>query len=131
MTPEEINREIAEFCGRKPGAYYCSTCRECVPIKEVTSGGYHDECSCRVHLDLPNYFEDLNAMHEAESIIYDAPETLKNDMLRKCYYHNLVAICKRAGWKFAYREFRAAAPQRSEALLRTIGRWKEKELEGV
>jgi hypothetical protein len=68
MTDNEKRIAIGKFCGRKPGVYYCSQCKECVPIEEVTSGGYHRKpdggCGGTVHRDLPDYLNDLNAQRE-------------------------------------------------------------------
>jgi hypothetical protein len=57
----------------------------------------------------PDYLNDLNAMHEAETVLN--PEQLSE------YYIQLASAM--------FRPFRASAAQRAEALLRTLGKWKE------
>lgn len=39
----------------------------------------------------------------------------------KLYWSNLRVVCLAAGWGFAYREYRATAPQRCEAFLKSVG----------
>jgi hypothetical protein len=62
-----------------------------------------------------NYLHDLNAMHEAE-ILLDGP--LTDDSRWLDYVRLLHRACCGKGE-------RATAAQRAEALLRTIGKWKE------
>lgn len=124
MKTEEQRIAIAEACGRKPGAYYCGHCRECVPIETVTSGGYHNKCGGPVHLDLPNYLNDLNAMHEAVKTLpceqYEDDECGFTWNLARVIYGNN----KQDGFDFRDMQ-EATASQRAEAFLRTIGKWIE------
>jgi hypothetical protein len=75
--------------------------------------------------ELPNYPNDLNAMHEAVSVFdYDQADEFDD---------HLCEICKRANdladnptpWRFAVTN--ATAEQRSEAFLRVFGKWEETE----
>jgi hypothetical protein len=100
MTPEAQRIAIAEACGWKTG--------------------YRDPEAWH---PLPDYLNDLNAMHEAVSIFdYDQADGFED---------HLCDICKRlndekenpAPWRFAV--VNATASQRAEAFLRTIGKWKE------
>ena len=59
---------------------------------------------------LPDYPNDLNAMHEAE-------KTLTQE-LRVLYCNNLAKVCGTEKDKLF-----ATAPQRAEAFCRTIGKW--------
>ena len=73
---------------------------------------------------LPDYLNDLNAMHEAEMILY------KNSKLPKKYTQQLkFAICREAGCKKAHMDFdmciTATAKQRAEAFLRTLKLWEK------
>lgn len=72
---------------------------------------------------LPDYLNDLNAMHEAVSIFdYDQADEFED---------HLCDICKRsndkkdnpAPWRFAV--INATAAQRAEAFLRTLNLWEE------
>jgi len=101
MTPEEQRVAIAEACGWK------TEYRDAV--SSVTA--------------LPDYLNDLNAMHDAVSIFdYDQADEFED---------HLCDICKRlndekenpAPWRFAV--VNATASQRAEAFLRTIGKWED------
>jgi len=103
MTPEQQRIAIAEACGWAPDPF-----------------GYHVKDPAgitgpRFRLDeLPDYLNDLNAMHEAEKGL-DA--TRQNE-----YSYQLEAACcpREYGWH-------ATAAQRAEAFLRTIDKWEETE----
>jgi len=62
---------------------------------------------------LPNYLIDLNAMHEAENVLFES-----NTWNASEYEHRLSKITTSWCWY-------ATAAQRAEAFLRTIGKWKE------
>ena len=94
MTDDEINASVAEACGwtkvnikhrsgKSPGATYVGT------------------------QFIPNYCNDLNAMHEVEKTL-----TAKGfeDYLMELFY-------------FIHEPILATARQRAEAFLRTIGKW--------
>ena len=71
----------------------------------------------------PDYLNDLNAMHEAETLVI-----YSNDKLPKKYTQQIkAAICRDAGVKKAKMDFdmciTATAAQRVKAFLRTIGKW--------
>ena len=71
---------------------------------------------------LPDYLNDLNAMHEAEKVLYQDPN------LPKKYTQQIkAAICREAGVKKAKMDFdvciTATAAQRAEAFLKTIDKW--------
>jgi len=69
-----------------------------------------------MHLVPPgNFCGDLNLIHAAEAVIYDAPCTVENDRKRKLHRRSLEAVCGR------YATFyRSTARQRAEALVRVI-----------
>jgi len=87
--------------------------------------------------DLPDYLNDLNAVHELENTL------LTNDDHREAYAHMLSQIipqnfnCGPAGFDtidgtdiMVHTEFdllHSTAAQRCEALLRTLGKWTEDE----
>lgn len=58
---------------------------------------------------LPDYLNDLNAMHEAEKVL--------DEKQRWDYQHNLSAL--------SFPMVMATASQRAEAFLRTIGKWED------
>ena len=121
MSEEEINVAIAECLGWTG------------PFEKCWLYGYGREgedvwAFCGTDADgerdkLPNYCGDLNAMHEAMSILdYEQADEFDD---------HLCDICKRANdiadnptpWRFAVTN--AAAIQRAEAYLRTLGKWIE------
>jgi hypothetical protein len=89
MTKEEQRIAIAEVCGWKTG--------------------YRDPEAWH---PLPDYLNDLNAMHDAEKVLNEKQEDIMNSTLwdimdgRKYLWH-------------------ATVSQRAEAFLRTVGKWKE------
>jgi hypothetical protein len=71
---------------------------------------------------IPDYLNDLNAMHEAEKMLYGDPN------LPKKYTQQIKkAIRREAGVTKAQMDFdmciTATAAQRAEAFLKTIGKW--------
>lgn len=111
MTPQEINTVISEYCDGK----CCHQNEEWEWVWNHPGGLFQGF--------LP--YSDLNAMHEAEDMMLSDADSLENDMRQKRYRQALEEICKKAGWKYAYRTWHATAPQRAEAFLRAIGKWKE------
>jgi hypothetical protein len=112
MKPEEQRIAIAEACGWKQHPQ-----EPCVML--------HKEHSWRLILDLPDYLNDLNAMHEAE-------ETLRKNQFHFVDYYGtlfmVVSCLETYEGNIGYFEFElvtATASQRAEAFLKTIGKWKE------
>lgn len=73
---------------------------------------------------VPNYLNDLNAMHDAEKTLTNnqfwdyhkqLAEIVHRDYLQKCVPVNLMSDS----------DISATATQRAEAFLRTIGKWEE------
>ena len=99
MTNEEINKDIAEYCGWKyefngndedPEWYW-------IPPNNPDGNGTP-----------PDYCNDLNAMHEAENVLTTVQTTTMSQ-----YLHRRLGML----WGFA------TASQRAEAFVRTIGKW--------
>jgi hypothetical protein len=91
MTQEEQRTAIAEACGWK------TEYRDAV--SSVTA--------------LPDYLNDLNAMHDAEKVLVS--------LRWVSYSRRLQTLCDESvTWPI-----HATASQRAEAFLRTIGKWKE------
>jgi hypothetical protein len=66
-------------------------------------------------IPIPNYLNDLNAMHEAEKVLTQAQDYDYRTV-------TLPKVCKDGSGMIA---LTATAAQRAEAFLRTIGKWKE------
>ena len=67
--------------------------------------------------EIPNFYQDLNAMHEAEKALTEKQRT--GD-----HYAAMIADvtgCDDMLWGFIH----ATAQQRAEAFLRTVGKWVE------
>ena len=112
MNNEQINIAIAKACGwnrefdgnhEEPEWYW-------IPPNDPDGDG-----------ELPDYCNDLNAMHEAE-------ETLQGMQRAEC----AVILNRVAGRDWpngigagCFAHIHATARQRAEAFLRTIGKWKE------
>ena len=108
MTPEEQRVAIAEACGWTETEAWLDG-RRCFERADSNAGWDFDS--------LPDYLNDLNAMHEAEKVLIgDEPE---NSELWCDFQTNLVIACP------AYLSYHATAAQRAEAFLRTIGKWEE------
>ena len=111
MNPEQQLITIAEACGWKnvdagAGRVWGFTTRH----KGTPSES--DVC-----VDIPNYLNDLNAMHEAEELFYAKPDTLEGAERMRDYSKWLCRIAKYP--------LHATATQRAEAFIRTIGKWEE------
>lgn len=99
MTNEEQNIAVAEFMRVK---WHKPT------DAEKASGSYYQY--------EPDYGKDLNAMHEAELKLNEKEEWPGS------YILNLSLVIDS---DFDFRLLTATASQRREALLRTIGKWKD------
>jgi hypothetical protein len=111
MTTEQQRIKIAEACG------YGNI--EKVIIRNVTFQG--DDRELGIWSDkgwIPDYPNDLNAMHEAEiaADLYSYPR-------RERYLGRLQDIINAEGTERPF--MCATAAQRAEAFLKTLGLWKE------
>lgn len=118
MTNEQINKNIAQVCGWKLGHWatwsYASSF-------ECKSGGIWSDLKAtapdgEIHASVPDYCNDLNAMHEAETVLTPIQQSRYAELL--------------GDWptfeKGEYPTFRflhSPARQRAEAFLRTLGKW--------
>ena len=105
MNPEQQLITIAEACG----------CRECWISQNGAHWGFLGE-NYYSQL-LPNYLNDLNAMHDAEELFYAKSDTLEGAERMRDYSKWLCRIAKYP--------LHATASQRAEAFLRTIAKWEE------
>lgn len=105
MTKEHIKIAVAETIGWKP------------EMIGAVSGN-------RWQTTMPDYPSDLNAMHSVENwleyrcVAWFAPEG-RNDSAVEAYIYHLKSVCKNGEWAL----IGATAAQRSEAFLRTVGKW--------
>jgi hypothetical protein len=115
MTPEQQRIKIAEACGwkiLKQEVHPTITYQWGLP-----PGFIHEENKAII----PNYLNDLNAMHEAEKVFSS------NQLMH--YYFNLRDSFRLPSYMeataMAITAFRATAAQRAEAFLKTLNLWEE------
>lgn len=109
MTDDQINERIAEAIGwteiHDSGPWHHHKMWGYPPEKPGQGGNAYQY--------VPDYCNDLNAMHEAEKV-------LDSDELFRGYYLALYDITKSTRWPV-----HATARQRAEAFLRTLGKWED------
>ena len=124
MKPEAQRIAIAEALGAKWRNVSCAS-HASISFDETcpeTNWKWSQKDANRMCDDtVPDYPNDLNAMHEAEKV-------LRKDQHRN-YIKELVFLPK-AEWTDVYEEVmvvaHATAAQRAEAFLKTIGKWEDK-----
>lgn len=118
MSDEQINTAIAEACGWKRP--------DDTEVMKWKIGWIDSEdwwmCPkgvLRLKYDIPDYLNDLNAMHSAEKMLtkhqWDEYERVLRLVCDGCSYY------EGAGKEL----LNATAAQRAEAFLRTLGKWGE------
>ena len=109
MTPEAQRIAIAKACGYKiKHCKYHNTETWHMP-EGVCLEGNTEVC-------LPDYLNDLNAMHEAE-------KTLTQEQLKQTAELSLGFLAK--DWCHRDYIYHTTARQRAEAFLKTLGLWEE------
>ena len=104
MTPEQQRIAIAVACGYKDVAIRLT--EGTIKVMTGFKNFPFDE-------EVPDYLNDLNAMHDAEKILSPTSEI---------EWHNQLQNVCGCSWRVM---IRATAAQRAEAFLRTLGRWEE------
>ena len=108
MTPEQQQIAIAEACGWNLG--YTGKLFWVTDVHGIRSGWSNlRECSVDA---LPDYLNDLNAMHEAEKSCIVGQHDME-------YREALESLCGQ--YSVIYH---ATAAQRAEAFLKTLNLWK-------
>ena len=106
MTPEQQRIAIAEVCG-------WTEIEPCTCCDGVSRGYTPIPGAHKKHL--PNYLNDLNAMHEAEKVL---AQRTREDLGSYQLYCRVLLDFFGSGVS-------CTASQRAEAFLRTIGKWEE------
>ena len=113
MTPEQQRIAIAEACGWKPDGEKLSSGvvlwnkRTWINLKPYGDGYL---CDQRV----PDYLNDLNAMHEVEKLLVGT---------QRLDYIEWLGYCDDDYAAKLFRFIHATAKQRAEAFLKTIDKW--------
>ena len=120
MNPKAQRMAIAEACGAKWMCLYAAshTCLTFLLGSEPNWEWCHKDEVNPLGPDIPDYLNDLNAMHEAEKcekLEYQFDE-YSRELCQVCAFG--MPIC-------------ATAAQRAEAFLKTIGKWKAEALAAV
>ncbi len=114
MTPAEQRIAIAKWCGWKHSGIHS-------PITPGDDGILRlspDGKNCVTASLLPDYLNDLNAMHEAETKLNETEKrTFINRLVGQIEWNSATGL----NWGVAH----ATAAQRAEALLRTLSLWPE------
>jgi hypothetical protein len=112
MTNEEINLAIAEFCGWK-----LTEGGRAVEMKKDCRGNYERE---------PSYIKDLNAVYDAERLLLNHQRRKYAEMLVEVHPLNYdpTKSCDDCYMRL-FMIANMTARQRCEALLKTIGKWKD------
>ena len=100
MNRENQRVAIAEACGWEP----------------LPEGHFHPDNP--IGQTMPNYLNDLNAMHEAEKII-------PSQLFHVDYWQKGYGRFQQILSGLTITPYSATASQRAEAFLRTIGKWEE------
>jgi len=110
MKPEKQRIAIAKACGWT----WTNKCPE--HGKQTIKFWLNEHTGRKVYYDssLPDYLNDLNAMHEAEKTFQD----------NATLWHKYASIINKDYVNQPY-TIGATAAQRAEAFLRTVGRWEE------
>jgi hypothetical protein len=106
MTDEQINAAIAEACGWTQ------------VNAEHRSGKAPNADYVGVEF-IPDYSNDLNAMHEAEAYL------IKNTTMLDYTDQLYDLACKSLKELKIWNPYGATARQRAEAFLKTLGKWEE------
>jgi hypothetical protein len=113
MTPEAQRIAIAETCGWKWHGD---------PTWQRLGDSFYWKNDNLIYCQLPDYLNDLNAMHQAE-------KTLRGNQFHAVNFpHELFKMVSGLNWKgdmgyFIPNFTSATAAQRAEAFLRTVGKW--------
>jgi hypothetical protein len=114
MTPQQQRIAIAEACGITITAIdRDANTGEIIRVWSKAPQGHHQN---KTTPWLPDYLNDLNAMHGAERWIFTNHPDIWSDYVRE--------VQRKTG---SLSSIHATAAQRAEALLRTLNLWKVEE----
>ena len=121
MTLEKQRITIAEACG-----WTVINDTICDPKPEVVNGQQTGNIDINPVATLPDYLNDLNAMHEAMQHLPDALNSGPNGFVNNIVNVVQKVVAPRPIFRGPYfYVVTATAAERAEAFLRTIGKWEE------
>ena len=119
MTAEKQRIAIAEACGWK---LILADCWE-------KDGRYAGVCGRPDYAQLPDYLNDLNAMHEAEKVLRSQGQfgeyTFTLAGLNDAAWKHGANFARIAWESMLFRVAQSTAAERAEAFLRTLNLWKD------
>lgn len=118
MKPENQRIAIAEACGWQFANSHSPETKETAIMCWVRPGNSFWQTE-----KLPDYFNDLNAMHDAEMSLNPDQQKRFIEYLIEGEAHD--EYCTEMLWDSSWVAAHATAAQRAEAFLRTIGKWEE------
>lgn len=116
MTDQEINIAIAEACGWEREVVHDELCNEDFQAWK------RDGRRLLTPMGLPDYCHDLNAMHEAESVLSVSERSTFMDKLDDSV--PLLDVDQNVNYS-EWHLCHSTARQRAEAFLRVKGLWRE------
>lgn len=127
MKNEEQRIAIAEFCGAKWRRQVTTGC-VWLMLKSPAESIFQvierpDPIPGYSLNDTPDYPNDLNAMHDAEKLLHPAMLCSRADEKGEWLWPKYVGILGKITGDES--NIHASAPQRAEAMLKTIGKWKD------
>lgn len=124
MTPEKQRIAIAEACGWD---YHCPRCSQGIVEHFDGEGNYAGSSGCDYcqgqPIPMPDYPNDLNAMHEAEAILRDEQVNIFQGHLNAIIARGC-RVCDFSLYPIDTL-WHATAAQRAEAFLKTIRKWED------
>lgn len=117
MSPDQQRIAIAEACGWTD-LHIGTWTRWLNALMGIAPGDKNER-----HVRVPDYLNDLNAMHEAEEKIMSHIGYCRNLLEVVVPGTKGVIVGLHAGYGMSI--LHATAAQRAEAFLRTIGKWEE------
>jgi len=112
MKPEQQRIAIAEACGW----FHMNSCWHFPNGAKATADGGPD--------NVPDYLNDLNAMHEAEQTLWQKNWASRHDFVDKL--SRIISPTHGHHLQSGIDLLDATAAERAEAFLRTIGKWTTK-----
>lgn len=125
MTPDEINKAIAEHLGWQFLPERDTRLGPQPELWEDPDGERYFETPLSNWPPYPNFCEDLNAMHKAVSVIEHDVWQYQNYCDNLCVLANGLSAEMDGSYIEVFKMLQATAAQRAEAFLKTIGKWKE------
>lgn len=110
MTPEQQRIKIAEACGITEEIHNVVGKGLVYAVKNESG---------LIERMVPDYLNDLNAIHEAEKVLCDAI----NGQCKKYYENLFYTLMRDGGEPSRFGMLHATASQRAESFLKTIGKW--------